>query len=147
MSTETVVDERDGRKRRKVIFADVEQEQDDQDSNDSDEEEEESGSDVSEDESDVESDEQNMETSDVDEAQSMSKSEFQVPENEQDEDSTALNWKANLAQKAADSFVSRQNTTANLWKLVYGSNFSTRLLQNNALKIFQNKSLMFNDFE
>uniref|UniRef100_A0A1B6KVB2 Bms1-type G domain-containing protein n=1 Tax=Graphocephala atropunctata TaxID=36148 RepID=A0A1B6KVB2_9HEMI len=35
-------------------------------------------------------------------------------------ESSAVNWKANLAQKAADAFVERQNSTANLWKLVYG---------------------------
>lgn len=34
---------------------------------------------------------------------------------------TALNWKTNLAQKAAHAYYERQNSVANLWKLVYGS--------------------------
>ena len=33
---------------------------------------------------------------------------------------SAVRWKANLALKAADSFLERQSTTHNLWKLVYG---------------------------
>jgi len=33
---------------------------------------------------------------------------------------SAVRWKANLAQKAADAFLERQSTTHNLWKLVYG---------------------------
>lgn len=39
---------------------------------------------------------------------------------EEEGDDTAVNWKTNLAQKAADAFLDRQNSTANLWKLVYG---------------------------
>lgn len=35
-------------------------------------------------------------------------------------DTSAVNWKTNLAQKAADAFIERQASTANLWKLVYG---------------------------
>lgn len=35
-------------------------------------------------------------------------------------DTSTIKWKDNLAQKAADAFVERQNSTANLWKLVYG---------------------------
>jgi len=35
------------------------------------------------------------------------------------EDST-LNWKKNLSQKAANAYYERQNSVANLWKLVYG---------------------------
>lgn len=34
---------------------------------------------------------------------------------------TTLNWKKNLAQKAANSYYERQNSVANLWKLVYGN--------------------------
>ncbi|CAH0768758.1 unnamed protein product [Bemisia tabaci] len=33
-----------------------------------------------------------------------------------------VNWKSNLAMKAADAFVERQNSSANLWNLVYGYN-------------------------
>ncbi|XP_050538597.1 ribosome biogenesis protein BMS1 homolog [Daktulosphaira vitifoliae] len=32
---------------------------------------------------------------------------------------TALNWKKNLAQKATNAYYERQNSMANLWKLVY----------------------------
>lgn len=39
------------------------------------------------------------------------------------EDST-LNWKKNLAQKAANAYYERQNSVANLWKLVYGKLFN-----------------------
>lgn len=38
-------------------------------------------------------------------------------------DST-LNWKKNLAQKAANAYYERQNSVANLWKLVYGKLFN-----------------------
>lgn len=41
---------------------------------------------------------------------------------ESNEDTT-LNWKKNLAQKAANSYYDRQNSVANLWKLVYGNLF------------------------
>lgn len=34
---------------------------------------------------------------------------------------STLNWKTNLAQKAANAYYDRQNSVANLWKLVYGS--------------------------
>lgn len=33
---------------------------------------------------------------------------------------TRINWKTNLAQKAAYAYYERQNSVANLWKLVYG---------------------------
>lgn len=33
---------------------------------------------------------------------------------------TTLNWKKNLAQKATNAYYDRQNSVANLWKLVYG---------------------------
>lgn len=33
---------------------------------------------------------------------------------------TTLNWKTNLAQKATNAYYDRQNSVANLWKLVYG---------------------------
>lgn len=36
---------------------------------------------------------------------------------------TTLNWKKNLAQKAANAYYERQNSVANLWKLVYGKLF------------------------
>ncbi|KAL1139042.1 hypothetical protein AAG570_009103, partial [Ranatra chinensis] len=36
------------------------------------------------------------------------------------EANTDLNWKSNLAQKAAKAFFERQSTNANLWKQVYG---------------------------
>lgn len=39
---------------------------------------------------------------------------------EEDPEKSAVRWKANLAQKAADAFLERQSTTHNLWKLVYG---------------------------
>lgn len=37
-----------------------------------------------------------------------------------DYDASAVKWKDNLAQKAEDAFVQRQNSTHNLYKLVYG---------------------------
>lgn len=33
---------------------------------------------------------------------------------------TIINWKTNLAQKATNAYYERQNSVANLWKLVYG---------------------------
>jgi hypothetical protein len=39
---------------------------------------------------------------------------------EEGPEESAVRWKANLAQKAADAFLERQSTTHNLWKLVYG---------------------------
>lgn len=33
---------------------------------------------------------------------------------------TTINWKKNLAQKATNAYYDRQNSVANLWKLVYG---------------------------
>lgn len=36
---------------------------------------------------------------------------------------TTLNWKKNLSQKAANAYYERQNSVANLWKLVYGKHF------------------------
>lgn len=36
---------------------------------------------------------------------------------------TTLNWKKNLARKATNAYYERQNTVANLWKLVYGKLF------------------------
>lgn len=39
-----------------------------------------------------------------------------------DEDTT-LNWKKNLALKATNAYYERQNSVANLWKLVYGKLF------------------------
>lgn len=33
---------------------------------------------------------------------------------------TTLNWKRNLTQKATNAYYDRQNSVANLWKLVYG---------------------------
>lgn len=33
---------------------------------------------------------------------------------------TDLNWKSNLAEKAAKAFIERQSDNSNLWKLVYG---------------------------
>jgi len=39
-----------------------------------------------------------------------------------DGDST-LNWKKNLSQKATNAYYERQNSVANLWKLVYGKLF------------------------
>lgn len=38
---------------------------------------------------------------------------------ETDKDTT-INWKNNLAQKATNAYYDRQNSVANLWKLVYG---------------------------
>jgi len=34
---------------------------------------------------------------------------------------SSLNWKKNLSQKAANAYYERQNSVANLWKLVYGN--------------------------
>jgi hypothetical protein len=42
-----------------------------------------------------------------------------ISEDEGPEES-AIQWKTNLALKAADAFLERQSTTQNLWKLVYG---------------------------
>jgi len=36
---------------------------------------------------------------------------------------SSLNWKKNLSQKAANAYYERQNSVANLWKLVYGKLF------------------------
>ena len=41
-------------------------------------------------------------------------------ENDDRQEESAVQWKSNLAQKAADAFLERQATTQNLWKLVYG---------------------------
>lgn len=54
-----------------------------------------------------------------DENGSMSENEESSGDEGVDEDTTGTNWKSNLAQKAADAFVERQNSSANLWKLVY----------------------------
>lgn len=39
---------------------------------------------------------------------------------EEGREESAVQWKTNLALKAADAFLERQSTTQNLWKLVYG---------------------------
>lgn len=39
---------------------------------------------------------------------------------EEGPEESAVQWKTNLALKAADAFLERQSTTQNLWKLVYG---------------------------
>jgi hypothetical protein len=39
---------------------------------------------------------------------------------EEGQEESAIQWKTNLALKAADAFLERQSTTQNLWKLVYG---------------------------
>ncbi|XP_015379973.1 PREDICTED: ribosome biogenesis protein BMS1 homolog [Diuraphis noxia] len=44
-----------------------------------------------------------------------SKNNFQETEGD-----SSLNWKKNLSQKAANAYYERQNSVANLWKLVYG---------------------------
>lgn len=54
------------------------------------------------------------------EEDSMEDEESIKEESSEGEEDTAVNWKTNLAQKAADAFLDRQNSTANLWKLVYG---------------------------
>jgi len=43
---------------------------------------------------------------------------------ETNEGDSTLNWKKNLAQKAANAYYERQNSVANLWKLVYGKLFN-----------------------
>lgn len=48
---------------------------------------------------------------------------------ETNEDST-LNWKKNLSQKATNAYYERQNSVANLWKLVYGKLFLFYCIQN-----------------
>ncbi|PNF19889.1 hypothetical protein B7P43_G12284 [Cryptotermes secundus] len=40
---------------------------------------------------------------------------------EEGPEESAVQWKTNLALKAADAFLERQSTTQNLWKLVYGN--------------------------
>jgi len=47
-----------------------------------------------------------------------------------DGDST-LHWKKNLSQKATNAYYERQNSVANLWKLVYGKLFLFYSVQNN----------------
>lgn len=42
-------------------------------------------------------------------------------DNEEGPEDSAIQWKSNLALKAADAFLERQLTTQNLWKLVYGN--------------------------
>lgn len=55
------------------------------------------------------------------EEESMDEEDMSIKEeSSEEEEDTAVNWKTNLAQKAADAFLDRQNSTANLWKLVYG---------------------------
>ncbi|KAG8327223.1 Glycoside hydrolase 2 (Mannanase, beta-galactosidase) [Homalodisca vitripennis] len=61
-----------------------------------------------------------QEDSDEDENMSVNEESSSVSSEDDENESSAVNWKANLAQKAADAFVERQNSTANLWKLVYG---------------------------
>jgi hypothetical protein len=39
---------------------------------------------------------------------------------EEGPEESGIQWKTNLALKAADAFLERQSTTHNLWKLVYG---------------------------
>lgn len=128
------MNEKDGRKRRKVVFADEienaneqdSSENDDDDDNDDiyeeeDEAEEEANSFDSENESDIKNDKENnekMEISDTECALPKKKSKLSTLIDEKDP--TVLKWKENLAQKAADSFISRQSTIADLWKLVYG---------------------------
>jgi hypothetical protein len=43
-----------------------------------------------------------------------------ISNDEEGPEASAVQWKANLALKAADAFLERQSTTLNLWKLVYG---------------------------
>lgn len=43
-------------------------------------------------------------------------------------ESSALKWKENLAQKASDAFLERQNNSQNLYKLVYGRNIAILII-------------------
>lgn len=94
---ETVIDKEDGRRRRRVIFSTEEPEDDEEDK------EEENSSDDGDDSKDEGDDVMNSNS----EEEKMETTEFQ--------------WKENIAQKAADAFVARQNTSANLYRLVYGN--------------------------
>lgn len=47
-------------------------------------------------------------------------SEEEADDEDNDYEMSAVKWKENLAQKAADAFIDRQNSTQNLYKLVYG---------------------------
>lgn len=152
MHVETILDLDDGRKRRKVIFNDVEQknsesgEDDDlkedeiNENEDSDSGNEDAADDNSDDENDSvdededetdEEDELSEESSD-DEEKSLSQKSVASSKNnfgsmsDSDEDDNGIKWKTNLSQKAANAFIARQNTTANLWKLVYGKKYLNR---------------------
>lgn len=46
--------------------------------------------------------------------------EFPTNDLQETTEDTTLNWKKNLAQKATNAYYDRQNSVANLWKLVYG---------------------------
>ncbi len=134
-SFETVVCEENGRKRRKVIFSDAESNEDEvktDDGTDSDQSEE-SGDDVGDEDdekydfndeidgSDDDTDESDINQSKIEKDKVGYKMGGAKNESEISEETSALKWKENLSQKAADAFIARQNTTANLWKLVYGS--------------------------
>uniref|UniRef100_A0A1B6G6J2 Bms1-type G domain-containing protein n=1 Tax=Cuerna arida TaxID=1464854 RepID=A0A1B6G6J2_9HEMI len=84
----------------------------------------------SDEESSKEEDNSNMNSDleDSDQGGNMSVNEesSSVSSEDDENESSAVNWKANLAQKAADAFVERQNSTANLWKLVYGQDVSEK---------------------
>lgn len=105
------------------------QEQDDSEGSmeydeDSDDEEDSENEDLKDSESD-ENEEDNV--SDQDTKTSLVGKESTIGFQEIKQD-TAINWKKNLSQKAANAYYERQNSVANLWKLVYGNFFSLQIL-------------------
>jgi len=97
-----------------------EQEQDYSDDNieyDEDSDEDDSDSDKEDDINAKESDENEVEDKDIKISLVGKSSKKNLQETNVD---STLNWKKNLAQKAANAYYERQNSVANLWKLVYG---------------------------
>jgi len=84
------------------------------------EDEEESGEDSEEEEDEVEEEEgEDSEEESEDENEEVVKT--RPDPDEEDEELNVLNWKADLAMKARDSFYARQSGTASLRRLVYGA--------------------------
>ncbi|XP_065209750.1 ribosome biogenesis protein BMS1 homolog [Planococcus citri] len=133
--------EQDGRTRRKVIFTN-ESDDDDEDScsengaDDGDNDDDEGD----DDDEDVEEDEDELKDTESDDEDETKENEKIANTNEafrsrkfasndndgdddddDDDDEDDIKWKTNLSQKASDAFVARQNTSANLWRLVYDS--------------------------
>ncbi|RZF35566.1 hypothetical protein LSTR_LSTR005094 [Laodelphax striatellus] len=103
-----------GRQRRKVVF------NDDNDDDDGDNMEVDGDDDDEEDDEGIEKDNSDSDLSDVEVKKVDSADDDDSSEDDLMEDKTGLNWKSNLAQKAANAFLERQADSASLWKLVYG---------------------------